>query len=62
MPIIPEHEGMVETEGYKPPSEKSVRDISALDVEDESLQGYNEALLKGTGGEETIIVHLLGSS
>ena len=42
------------TPGYKPPAEKTLKDIMTADQEDESLRKYKQALL-GDASPDTVV-------
>lgn len=46
----------LDDENYKPPPEKTLKDLLEADKEDESLRKYKEALLGEVAKEEAIIV------
>ena len=44
---IPDTDEIEETPGYKPPAQKSLKEIAEADQDDESLVKYKEKLLGG---------------
>lgn len=50
---VPEN---LDDENYKPPPEKTLKDLLEADKEDESLRKYKEVLLGEVAKEEAIIV------